>query len=116
MVCAGWKPGWSTDYCATLICQDYGAKTIINLTNISQVYRQDPRKNPRAKPVEKISWPDYRKLIGSKWTPGMNAPFDPIASLQAEKLKLKVIILNGRDFVNLKNYFQNKKFQGTIIE
>jgi uridylate kinase len=34
VVASGWKPGWSTDFCATLICEDYNIPTILNLTNI----------------------------------------------------------------------------------
>ena len=26
-----WKPGWSTDYCAVTVCEDYGVKEILNL-------------------------------------------------------------------------------------
>ena len=44
VVGAGWKPGWSTDYDAVLACEDYGAKTIINLSNVNKVYDKDPIK------------------------------------------------------------------------
>src|SRR5579872_4502374 len=56
VVASGWKPGWSTDYCATLICEDYNVRTVLNLTNIPQVYDKDPRKFKDAKPIDKISW------------------------------------------------------------
>ena len=32
MVAAGWHPGWSTDYVATVHAQRFGAKTLINLS------------------------------------------------------------------------------------
>ena len=44
VVASGWKPGWSTDYCAVMICEDYGIKEMINLSNIDQVYDKDPNK------------------------------------------------------------------------
>ncbi len=112
---SGWKPGWSTDYDAVLVCEDYGAKEIINLSNLEKVYNKDPRKFKDAKPLDKISWPNFRKLVGDKWTPGLNAPFDPIASKKAEELGVRVAFL-GKDFKNLKNYLEGKKFIGTIIE
>lgn len=46
----------------------------------------------------------------------MNVPFDPIASRQAEKLGLTVIILNGRNLTNLARFFKNQKFIGTVIQ
>ncbi len=115
VVCAGWKPGWSTDYCATLICQDYNSKTLLNLSNVRMVYTKDPRKHKDARPLQEISWRNYRRIIGNKWIPGMNAPFDPIASRKAQQLKLKVLILDGRNLKNLTKYFAGKKFVGTII-
>ncbi|MGE5042188.1 MAG: UMP kinase [Candidatus Levyibacteriota bacterium] len=116
VIAAGWKPGWSTDFCATMICEDYNVKTVLNLTNIPQVYTADPRIDPKAKPLEKITWSGFRKLTGDEWVPGMNLPFDPIASQKAQELGLKVIILKGDDFDNIKNALEGRDFHGTTIE
>jgi uridylate kinase len=112
----GWKPGWSTDYCAALMANDYHLKTVINLSNIDQVYDKDPHQYPDAKPIKKMSWKELTGLIGKEWRPGMNAPFDPIASQLAQKIKLKVIICNGHDFENLEKVLDGKSFIGTVIE
>ena len=116
IVAAGWKPGWSTDFCATMICEDYNVKTILNLTNIPQVYTGDPKIDPKAVPMSKINWTDFRKLVGDTWDPGMNMPFDPIASKKAQELGLKVIIIKGDDFTNIKNALEGRDFLGTTIE
>lgn len=116
MVAAGWRPGWSTDYVATILAGRLGANTVINLSNIDYAYDKDPNKFKGAKKLEKINWLDFRKIVGNKWDPGLNAPFDPVASRNAEQLKLKVIIMNGKKLKNLENYFHDKKFTGTIIE
>lgn len=115
IVGAGWKPGWSTDYDAVLICKDYGVKTIVNLSNINKVYDKDPKIFKEAKPIDRISWDDFRKIVGNKWVPGMNIPFDPIAALKAQGLGLKVVLI-GRDFENIRKYFDGEEFIGTIIE
>lgn len=117
VVCgSGWKPGWSTDFCAVMVCEDYQAKNIVNLSNIAQVYNKDPRKFSDAKSIDKISWDKFRKIVGDEWIPGMNAPFDPIASKKAQELGLKVVILKGDDFANLEKFFAGEKFVGTVIE
>ncbi|HSW47626.1 MAG TPA: UMP kinase [Candidatus Saccharimonadales bacterium] len=116
VVAAGWKPGWSTDYCAVLIGEDYGVETIINLSNIAQVYDKDPNKFKDAKPYKNINWANFRKIVGDKWTPGMNAPFDPIAAKKAQELGTKVIIMSGNDFDNIEKYFKGEEFVGTTIE
>ena len=113
---AGWKPGWSTDYCAVTLCQDYGIKQVVNLTNIDQAYDKDPNKFPDAKPLTEVSWKKYSQIVGNKWTPGMNAPFDPIASRLAQELGIMVKILNGRNLDNLTRALDNKPFVGTTIK
>lgn len=116
VVAAGWKPGWSTDYCALLVCEDYDVGQVINMSNIKQVYDKDPKQFPDAKPIDKINWADFRKIVGDDWTPGLNAPFDPIAAKKAEELGTKVVVLHGEDFQNLDNYFTGRDFVGTVIQ
>lgn len=114
-IAAGWKPGWSTDYCGITLCQDYDIKNLINMTNIDRVYDKDPNKHKNAKPIEMISWKDYRAIAGDKWTPGMNLPFDPIASKLAQKLGVTVKIINGKNLDNLSDAIEGKAFKGTTI-
>jgi len=38
-----------------------------------------------------------RKLVGDKWIPGVNVPFDPIATIRASELGLTVITAAGND-------------------
>jgi len=115
LIASGWKPGWSTDYDAILLAKNFGVKEVINMSNVDFVYDKDPRKHKDAKKIEKMSWANFRKLIGSKWTAGLNAPFDPIAAKEAQKSKMKVSII-GKDLNNLKNLLEGKKFKGTVIE
>jgi len=116
VICSGWKPGWSTDYCATMICEDYGVKELINLSNIEKVYDKDPKQFPDAKPLDQISWGELRSMVGDEWVPGMNAPFDPIASKKAQELGVKVAVMKGNDFENLERYLKDEEFIGTTIE
>lgn len=115
IIAAGWKPGWSTDYCAVLLAKDYHVSTVINLSNIDMVYDKDPRKYPKATPIEKTNWPYFRSLVGDRWKPGMNVPFDPIASDLAEKLDLTLIVLKGNNLDNLGKVFTGQKFVGTVV-
>jgi len=115
MVASGWKPGWSTDYVASMIAQEYDVKTIINLSNIDYVYDKDPNKHADAKIKTKMTWAEFRKLVGNIWSPGLNAPFDPVAAKKSQELGLEVIIMNGKNIDNLKNCLEEKKFKGTVI-
>ena len=115
MIGSAYKPGHSTDYDAILAAKSVGAKKIINLSNIDYVYDSDPKINPNAKKIEKISWAEYRKLIPADWTSGLNTPFDPIASKMAEEEGIEVVIMNGKPIDNLAKYLSGEKFLGTII-
>lgn len=115
LIAGGWKPGRSTDDDAVRLAKVYGAKTVINLSNIDYVYTKDPKKFKNAKKIEHISWKNFRKIVGDKWDPGKNLPFDPTAAKLAESLKLKVIIANGKNLKNLQNILNQKKFLGTVI-
>ncbi len=115
LVAGGWKPGFSTDFDAIKLAELYGAKTVINLSNISYVYDSDPRENKDAKKIEKISWADFRKIVGDEWNPGANVPFDPVASKEAEVAGIKVKFVNGANLSEFKNALQDKKFIGTVI-
>lgn len=112
---AGWKPGWSTDYDAVVLARDYNASVIINLSNIDWVYDKDPAKFKDAQPIKKITWDYFETLVGNKWTPGINAPFDPMATQLAKKIGLTVIVTNGKNFSNLENILNGESFKGTVI-
>lgn len=116
VIAAGWKPGWSTDYDAVILARDYGGKLIINLSNIDWVYTKDPRKFKDAEIIKKTSWSEFEKIVGDKWIPGMNAPFDPIATQLAKSLNLTVVVANGKDFENLEKIVSGEKeHKGTVI-
>jgi len=115
VIAAGWKPGWSTDYDAVLIARDYKAKIIINLSNVYWVYDKDPNKFKDARPIKKITWEEMKKIVGSQWIPGLNSPFDPIATQLAKNLNLTVIVTNGSDFNNLRKIIDGDDFKGTVI-
>jgi len=111
----GWKPGWSTDYVAVCVADKVKAEAVINLSNIDYVYSADPKKDPEAKKLEKLTWPELRALVGSEWVPGMNLPFDPIACQLAEKQGVKLIVADGRKIDNLEQIIRGEKFSGTEV-
>lgn len=115
LVAAGWKPGFSTDTDAVYLAERFGAKTIVNLSNIEKVYTDDPAKNPEAKPLDSISWADFRKMVGDEWVPGKNTPFDPVASKRAESAGISVICAGGKDINNILAILNEEKFTGTLI-
>jgi uridylate kinase len=115
LVAGGWKPGFSTDFDAVMLAERFGAKRVLNLSNIAKVYTDDPRTNPKATPIDSISWADFRAIVGEEWSPGKNTPFDPVASRKAAELGLEVICAAGRDLDNLRRILEGEGFVGTTI-
>ncbi len=117
VVAAGWRPGWSTDYVATILAERFSASTVINLSNVKFVYNKDPKLFDDAQKIKKINWADFRSIVGNRWDPGLNLPFDPIAARNAQEQDLRVIIADGKNLDNLEKILQGEtKFQGTLIE
>ncbi|MDP3970337.1 MAG: UMP kinase [bacterium] len=112
---AGWKPGRSTDYDAVRIALENGISSVINLSNIDYVYTKDPNKYKNAEKITDITWSEFRKIIGRKWDPGLNVPFDPVAAGLAQKYSIHVKIINGKNLTNVENAIKNKKIKGTSI-
>ncbi len=115
IIATGFKPGSSTDYDAVLLAKAYKAKTILNLSNIDWVYTADPRTHKNAKPLVHVTWKQFQRLVGTRWDPGANVPFDPVASKWAAKWGMTVVITRGTDFSNLRKLVAGKPAKGTSI-
>jgi uridylate kinase len=116
VIAAGWKPGASTDHCTTYLAHEYGAHTVINLSNIDYVYDKDPHMYTDAKPQMHMTWTQMQGLVGAAWVPTMHAPFDPVACAFAKKHDLSVIVCNGNNLTNLENILTGSPAQATLIQ
>ncbi len=116
LVAAGWKPGWSTDYVATRLAKRLKSPVVVNLSNIDYVYNKDPNKHTDAEAICDITWKEFRKMVGNDWDPGMNVPFDPVASRLAHHSGIRVAILNGKNLKNLDGLLKGQRFAGTVIK
>ncbi|MBI1984696.1 MAG: UMP kinase [Candidatus Wildermuthbacteria bacterium] len=113
---SGWRPGWSTDYIAVRLAEKFGAKEVIIAKDTPYVYDSDPKKNKNAKPIKKISWREYEKIIPRRWMPGLSSPVDPVATQLAEKSGITAKILRGTDLENFQKAIEGKPFTGTMIQ
>ncbi len=116
LIAGGWKPGCSTDYDAVLLAKTYGAKELINLSNIDYIYDADQRQNPQDKKLENLSWTELQKIVGDTWTPGANLPFDPQAAKMGEKLKLTLKFSKGTDLSCLEDILYDRVYQGSLVK
>lgn len=115
IVGAGWEPGCSTDYDAVLMARAFGAQKLLNLSNTNYVYDKDPKKFPDAKALKSLTWDAYRALIPEKWESGLNTPFDPVASKEAQEVGLHAMIINGAKLEEVEKCLRGEDFDGTVI-
>jgi len=117
VIAGGSKPGWSTDFVAASLAVNNGYKDVINMSNIDMVYTTDPNgvDGANAKPLEKTTWTDLQKMVGTKWTPNLSGPFDPIATKLGGENDLRLVVINGRNMSNLKKLFSEQEFTGTFV-
>ena len=114
----GGRPGHSGDVDTILAALKMKAKVVISLKNVDAIYTADPKLDPKATPLEHLTWIEYLNVIGNptEHTPGASFPIDPIASQMAIENKLKFIIIDGRNIDNFKKVLLGEKFHGTVVE
>lgn len=115
-VFGGEKSGQSTDAVSVRHAVEMRGTHVINISSIAFVYDKDPGKFPDAVRFDALTWKQYREIVGSKWIPGMHAPFDPIAARMAEKHKMRVSFMGGNSLGDLTKILHDKKWGGSMIE
>lgn len=109
-----YTPNSTSDSTAAKLANFLGTE-FINLTDVEGLYSDNPKKNPKAEFIPKISWKEFEKIaLKIKFTNGQNFVLDQNAAVQIRKEKIPTYIL-GPDMKNLDNFISGKKFIGTTI-
>ncbi len=114
LIAGGHKPGQSTDAVAATLAGAYHADALINISDTDHLYTADPKKDPKARAIEALSYADCRRIIGTVWAPGSHLPFDPTALAIAEREAIPIYLL-PRDLKNLDSLLSSGRFTGTTV-
>ena len=88
----------------------------INLTDVLVLYTENPKTNPKAKFIPKISWKDFEKMAKKiPYTPGQHFVLDQHAAKIIKKHKIPTYII-GQNLRNFDRLLKNKKWTGTLIK
>jgi len=115
LVAGGWKPGFSSDYDAVLLARRFQADSLVNLSNVAAIYSADPKMDPSARPLPRLRWAELAAMVGTTWVPGRNVPFDPVATAEAARAGLRVVVAAGRNIENFKRILAGQEFEGTVV-
>jgi uridylate kinase len=94
----GYEPGSSSDYDAAVFAEAVGADILINATTVDGVYTSDPKKDPKAKKFDKMTYDEFERVIlKNPQLPGEYRLFDLVGVKLVKKAKIKTIVVNGID-------------------
>lgn len=97
-ICGGTEPGQSTDGVAAKIAAHKKADLLINVSNVNGVYTSDPKTDPNAKKLEKLSHGEFLKILkGLDQRPGKFELFDKKAARLLEEKKIRAVMISGAD-------------------
>ncbi len=117
-IIGGIKEGWSTDMVAAHLAKDLGVKEIYKVSNIDYIYSADPAIVNDAKPLKNLTWDEYihlfKKQIGKKHEPGMNAPIDISCSVFCKENKIAFRVFGG-DILESDWKFPELLSTGTLV-
>jgi len=117
VVMGGVSPGITTDAVSALLAERVKAKRLVNATSVEGAYTEDPKKNPNAQLIPRMS---HRELISLVSTTsagaGPSTVFDPVGARVIERSKILLSIVNGRDLSNLREALEGNAFSGTLVQ
>lgn len=116
VVMGGVSPGITTDAVSALLAERVRAVRLVNATSVPGAFTADPKKDPAAELIPKMSHRELIALIsGTPHAAGPNTVFDSVGAHVLERSKMPLMIVDGRDLKNLRDAVEGKKFKGTLV-
>ena len=116
VVMGGLHPGFTTDAVSAMVAERVNAARLVNATSVAGVYTSDPKKDPRAKMLKKLTFDELIKIVDrSEHAAGPNIVFDPLAAKIVKRSGIKTLVCDGRNLPVLMGAIDNKDFIGTTI-
>lgn len=115
VIVGGFQPGQSTATVALLTAEYLGLKHVIDCANIDAVYTSDPRTDPNAKKIDRISTTELLDMLKSRTIAGTYDLLDPWALNIARRGNITIYVINCSSPGNLINFVRQGLGAGTII-
>jgi uridylate kinase len=115
VITGGFQPGQSTATVALLVSEFLGIKVMIDCANVDAVYTSDPRRDPHAKRLDKVSISELMTILQSRTVAGTYDLLDPWALSIAQRGGVTIYVISCEDPSLLKNLVINGVGAGTVI-
>jgi len=115
-VMGGTTPGQTTDAVAAALARLSDSKLLIIISDVGAVYTSDPKTNPKAKKIERMTPEQLVELVGgTKLEPGMKTIVDPVAARLIERYRIKTLVVGEAEINRLPDILAGAKHSGTTI-
>lgn len=117
VVMGGTRPGQTTDAVSAQLAKQGGAEELLILTNVDGVYTADPRKDPSAERLQRLTTAQLVDIVsGGDYRAGSTAVVDPVAAGIIHEAEIKTKVLDGRDLVQVEAALAGDDFVGTLVQ
>ncbi len=116
VVMGGTHPGHTTDTVSAMLAERSRARELLILTNVDGVYTTDPRKDPDAERLPRITTSQLVDIVSEgQYKAGSTAVVDPVAAGIIHRAGILTKVMDGRDLDQVSAALAGDDFVGTIV-
>jgi len=116
VVMGGTVPGHTTDAVSAMLAKEVKAARIINGTSVDAAYTADPRKDPKAERLSRITHQQLYELVNvGLHGAGPSNVFDRLGAQVARDSHIDICIVDGRDLNEMRAAIEGKPIKGTVV-
>jgi uridylate kinase len=116
VVMGGTVPGHTTDAVSAMLAKEVKAVRIINGTSVDAAYTADPRKDPNAERLSRITHQQLYELVNiGMHGAGPSNVFDRLGAQIARDSHIDICIVDGRDLDEVRAAIEGKPIKGTVV-
>lgn len=116
VVMGGTVPGHTTDAVSAMLAKEVRAVRIINGTSVDAAYTADPRKDPKAERLSRITHQQLYELVNvGMHGAGPSNVFDRLGAQIARDSHIDICIVDGRDLDEMRAAIEGKHIKGTVV-
>lgn len=116
VVMGGTVPGHTTDAVSAMLAREVRAVRIVNGTSVDAAYTTDPRQDPKAERLSRITHQQLLDLVNvGLHGAGPSHVFDRLGAQIAHDGHIDICIVNGRDMQDMRAAIEGRAIKGTVV-
>lgn len=116
VVMGGTTPGHTTDAVSTMVARAMKADRVVNATAVDAVYTADPRTNPDAEKIERMTIARLGEIVYKEHDASKSSVFDPLGVKIAQECRIDISMVDGRNLEELRKAILGEPFDGTFVD